>query len=115
MSKIKQMLQLSRDGVSNRQIAKRLLISRDKVNEFVKAANEDPVGLPDLLKMEDPVLERRFHPGNPAYSDERMAIFLEHLPDFIEQLSHLVNSAHDHPENSQLFRRNTTQKEVLKG
>lgn len=88
MSKIKQLLQLSRDGVSNRQIAKRLLISRDKVNEFVKAAQEDPLGLLGLLKLEDPVLERRFHPGNPAYSDQRMEIFLEHLPDFIEQLSH---------------------------
>jgi transposase len=88
MSRIKQMLRLSQDGVSNRQIAKQLGISRDKVNEYVKAAREDPLGFTGLLKMEDPVLEKRFHSGNPAYTDERMETFLRLLPDFVEQLKH---------------------------
>ncbi|HNX66786.1 MAG TPA: IS21 family transposase [Bacteroidales bacterium] len=88
MSTIKQMLQLSQDGVSNRQIARQLGISRDKVNEFVNAAHKDSLGINGLLKLEDPILERRFHSGNPAYTDDRMSTFLGLLPDFVEQLGH---------------------------
>ena len=88
MSKIKQLLQLKRAGTSNRQIARDLGMSRDKANEYVKLAESDPLGIDGLLSLDDPVLEKRFHPGNPAYSDERMEAFLELLPDFVEQLSH---------------------------
>ena len=88
MSKIKQLLQLKKAGISNRQIAKDLKMSRDKANEYVRRAETDPLGIDGLLKLDDPVLEKRFHPGNPAYSDDRMKTFLELLPDFVEQLSH---------------------------
>lgn len=88
MSKIKQLLQLKKAGASNRQIAKSLQMSRDKVNEYVKRTEGDSIGIDGLLKLDDPVLERRFHPGNPAYTDERMEAFLKLLPDFVEQLSH---------------------------
>ena len=88
MSKIKQLLQLKKAGISNRQIAKDLKMSRDKANEYVRRAETDPLGIEGLLKLDDPVLEKRFHPGNPAYSDDRMKTFLELLPDFVEQLSH---------------------------
>ena len=87
MSKIKQLLQLKKAGISNRQIAKDLKMSRDKANEYVRRAETDPLGIEGLLKLDDPVLEKRFHPGNPAYSDDRMKTFLELLPDLVEQLS----------------------------
>lgn len=87
MSKVKQLLQLKQSGMSNRQIAKTLGISRDKANEFVKQAESDPLGIEGLLKLDDPVLDKRMHPGNPAYTDERMEEFLRLLPDFVEQLS----------------------------
>ena len=87
MSKIKQLLQMKKSGVSNRQIAKDLKMSRDKANEYARRAESDPLGIDGLLKLDDPVLEKRFHPGNPAYTDERMEVFLELLPDFVEQLS----------------------------
>ena len=87
MSKVKQLLQLHKSGTSNRQIAKMLKISRDKVNELIKTANSDPIGIDGLLKLDDPVLDKRLHPGNPAYSDERMDVFLKLLPDFIEKLN----------------------------
>ena len=87
MSKVKQLLQLKQSGMSNRQIAKTLGISRDKANEFVKQAESDPLGVEGLLKLDDPVLDKRMHPGNPAYTDERMEEFLRLLPDFVEQLS----------------------------
>ena len=88
MSKIKQLLHLKKAGVSNRQIAKDLKMSRDKANEYVNRAESDPLGIDGLLQLDDPVLEKRFHPGNPAYTDERMETFLKLLPDFVEQLSH---------------------------
>ena len=88
MSKIKQLLQLKKLGLSNRQIAKELKISRDKTNEYVRMAGRDPLGIDALLGLDDPILEKRFHPGNPAYTDSRMETFLELLPDFEEQLSH---------------------------
>lgn len=88
MSKIKQLLQLKRAGITNRQIAKDLKMSRDKANKYSKLAETDPLGIDGLLKLDDPVLEKRLHPGNPAYSDERMDTFLQLLPDFLEQLSH---------------------------
>ena len=88
MSRIKQLLQLKKLGLSNRQIAKDLKISRDKTNEYVRMAELDSLDIDALLRLDDPVLEKRFHPGNPAYSDSRMGTFLELLPDFVEQLSH---------------------------
>ena len=88
MSKIKQLLQLKKSGLSNRQIAKELKISRDKTNEYVRMAEQDSLDIDALLKLDDPILEKRFHPGNPAYTDSRMETFLELLPDFAEQLSH---------------------------
>ena len=88
MSRIKQLLQLKKSGLSNRQIAKDLKISRDKTNEYVRMAELDSLDIDALLRLDDPVLEKRFHPGNPAYTDSRMETFLELLPDFVEQLSH---------------------------
>ena len=72
MSKIKQLRHLKKAGVSNRQIAKGLRMSRDKANEYVNRAESDPLGIEGLLKLDDPVLEKRLHPGNPAYTDERL-------------------------------------------
>jgi hypothetical protein len=79
MSTIKQILQLNLTGLFNRQIAKELHISRDKVNEYSSIAGNDRLGITGLIKIDDPVLERRFHPGNPAYSDKRMDTFIEML------------------------------------
>ena len=87
MSKVKQLLQLKQSGMSNRQIAMTLGISRDKANEFVRQAESDPLGIGGLLKLEDPVPDKRLYPGHPAYTDERMEEFLRLLPDFVEQLS----------------------------
>ena len=86
MSRIKQLLQLKKLGLSNRQIAKELKISRDKTNEYVRMAELDSLDIDALLRLDDPVLEKRFHPGNPAYTDSRMETFLELLPEFVEQL-----------------------------
>ena len=45
MSKIKQLLHLKKAGVSNRQIAKDLKMSRDKANEYVNRAESVSIRL----------------------------------------------------------------------
>lgn len=48
MSKIKQLLQLKKAGISNRQIAKDLKMSRDKANKYVRRAETDSLGIEGL-------------------------------------------------------------------
>ena len=59
MSRIKQLLQLKKLGLSNRQIAKELKISRDKTNEYVRMAELDSLDIDALLRLDDPVLSRQ--------------------------------------------------------
>ena len=40
-------------------------MSRDKANEYVNRAESDPLGIDVLLQLDDPVLEKRFHPAIP--------------------------------------------------
>ena len=66
MSKIKQLLHLKKAGVSNRQIAKDLKMSRDKANEYVNRAESDPLGIDGLLKLDDPVLVQNSEHHHPV-------------------------------------------------
>ena len=88
MSRIKQVLQLSENGVSNRQIAKDLDINKETVNNYVRFFGSDPLSLKEVLKLEDPELEARFRAGNPAYTDYRHQTFLDELPGFKTSLGH---------------------------
>ena len=88
MSRIKQVLQLSENGVSNRQIAKDLDINKETVNNYVRFFNLDSLTLKQALSMEDPELEARFRAGNPAYTDYRHQTFLDELPHFKASLGH---------------------------
>lgn len=80
MSKIKQMLQLHLDGVSNRKIATQLEMNKETVNRYVKRAESDSMNIIDLLKLDDPVLEHRMKGGSPAYTDERFESLKGKLP-----------------------------------
>ncbi|GHS91980.1 putative transposase y4uI [Bacteroidia bacterium] len=86
MSKIKQVLQLSQNKVSNRQIARDLDINKETVGNYVRFFRSDTLPLKELLKMEDPELDSRFRAGNPAYTDARHQTFLDELPRFRESL-----------------------------
>ena len=52
MSRIKQLLQLKKLGLSNRQIAKEHKISRDKTNEYVRMAELDSLDIDALLRLD---------------------------------------------------------------
>jgi len=86
MSKVKQMLRLHQNGVSNRQIAKELSIDKETVNRYVKRARRDPLALNELLKLDDPVLQHRMTGGNPAYPDNRFEVLKGKLSYFEKEL-----------------------------
>lgn len=91
MSLIKQVLQLKQLGESNRGISRKLPIDKETVNVYVKTMTANGWNIDDLLRKEDPELERMFHAGSPAYSDPRLTDFLGKLPYFREQLTNPKN------------------------
>lgn len=86
MSKIKQVLLMHRNGMSNRKIATAIGIDKCTVNEYVRKAKPSSLSLEHLLHLEEPELEAQMFAGNPAYTDEHMKHFLDKLPYFREQL-----------------------------
>ena len=73
MSKIKQILLLHKDGMSNRKIGERL-------------AKSDSKSIEELIKMEEPELQHRFSAGNAAYSDKRFDALQEDLEYYVREL-----------------------------
>jgi len=86
MSKFKELVRLHKDKVSNRSIGIALNLNKKTVNKYVKIADEDPLGLDGLLKLDDPVLEHRLKSGNPAYSDLRFDDLSERLDYITKEL-----------------------------
>ena len=86
MSKVKQMLRLHQNGVSNRQIAAELSINKETANRYIKRAKRDHLPISELLKLEDPVLQHRMTGGNPAYVDNRFEELKERLPYYEKEL-----------------------------
>ena len=87
MSKIKQVLIMHTQGMSNRDIASEIGLNKCTVNDYMRKVRLDPLSIDELLKLEDPELEGRLFAGNPAYSDPRMEVFLNELPYYREQLN----------------------------
>jgi transposase len=75
MSLIKQLLHLRKQEKSNKYIARTLGISKNTVKAYLTKIYALKMSIDELLELEDPELERKFHAGNPAYRDERF----EHL------------------------------------
>ena len=75
MSQIKQLLLLKKQNVSNRKAATQVGMDKETVNNYVRKALADPLGIDGLLKLDDPVLEHRLKGGNAAYPDERFEEF----------------------------------------
>lgn len=86
MSQIKQLLQLRKQEKSRKYIARALGISKNTVKAYLTKIYELKMGLDELLALEDPVLERKFHAGNPAYKDERFEYLKSRLGYFEKEL-----------------------------
>ena len=80
MSQIKQLLRLHKQGDSIKSIARTLRISKNTVKSYLLKLSTGKLPVAELLALEDPVLESKFHAGNPAYKDPRF----EHLSDNLE-------------------------------
>lgn len=87
MSKVKQMLLLHQQGISNRKIARELSMDKETVNNYIRKVKSSTITIDELLKLDDPILEGQLFAGSPAYSDPRMSDFLKRLPYFKEQLT----------------------------
>lgn len=83
MSQIKQLLQLHDQGKSKKFIARSLCISKNTVKTYLSKLALSPLDIQSLLALDDPILEGKFHAGNPAYKDVRF----EHLKGKLDYLS----------------------------
>jgi transposase len=57
MSKIKQLIQMHRSGISNRRTAKTPGLNRGTVNGYVRRLESNNMTAEELLSLDDPVLE----------------------------------------------------------
>jgi transposase len=94
MSQIKQLLLLHQQGKGKKTIASLLGMSRATVKVYLQklqlltssAKGTKPFSVAELVKLEDPVLEAKFHPGNPAYKDGRYETFSTNLGYYLKEL-----------------------------
>ena len=86
MSQIKQLLLLHQQGKGRKFIAKSLGISKNTVKVYLDKLSMLKTDIHELLALEDPLLESKFHPGNPAYKDERYDLFKPQVDYFTKEL-----------------------------
>lgn len=101
MSQIKQLMILHKQDKGRKTIARILGISKNTVKTYLEKLEmlQNPSrgkgwNINDLMRLDDPVLEAKFHPGNPAYKDERYEDFKSRLPYFLEELKRVGVTKH---------------------
>jgi len=87
MSQIKQLLQLHEQGKSKKFIARSLGMSKNTVKVYLSKLALSTIDIQSLLTLDDPILEGKFHAGNPAYKDERFDHFKTKLGYFSKELT----------------------------
>jgi transposase len=86
MSTIKQLLLMHQHGRGKKTIARALGMSKTTVKSYLHKLSLQKESIEELLKLDDPVLEARFHAGNPAYSDNRFDQMSENLEYYADEL-----------------------------
>jgi transposase len=86
MSRIKQLLLMHRQGVSNRGIAQELCLDKETVNTYVRKVKAHSFSVDDLVALDDPILEGKFTAGTAAYTEKRFETFKEQLSYFEKEL-----------------------------
>lgn len=74
-------------GKGKKTIARALSVSRNTVKEYIAKATQNPIAITELLELEDPVLEAKLLPGNPAYKDARYDYLKEHFDYYSKELN----------------------------
>jgi len=91
MSKVKQVLRLHAQGVSNRKIAGDLGLYKGTVNSYVRKIKEQESGIEELLAPDEPVLESKLFAGNPAYKQDRFEEFKGMIPYWEKELKNRMS------------------------
>ncbi|MBY5957068.1 IS21 family transposase [Membranicola marinus] len=86
MSKIKQLLQLHKQGESKKSIARILDISRNTVKAYLEKLPHIQSDIDDLIALENPELEKQFHAGNLAYKEDRYVHLKNRLDYYSKEL-----------------------------
>lgn len=86
MSQIKQVLLLHQQGIGRKTIARDLGLSKNTIRAYLSKIESAGWNINDLLALEDPVLEARFHAGNPAYSEDRFQRLKDKLDYYAGEL-----------------------------
>jgi len=86
MDKVRQILLLHAKGVSNREIARQMQVSKNTVNGYVKTAKADGMKVRDLARLEEPVLAYRMTGGEPSYKDARYERLKARLPYMAQEI-----------------------------
>ena len=84
MSQIKQLIRLYQNGNGIKTIARILGISKNTVRSYLKKMAEGGFNTEDLLQQEDPLLEKSFHSGSPAYKEDKFE-YLKSRLDYYEK------------------------------
>lgn len=87
MSQIKQLLRLHQQGWKIKTIARELALSKNTVKVYLQKLKAGGWSISSLLAMEDPVLEAKFHAGNPAYKESRYQQLKDKLDYYTNELS----------------------------
>jgi transposase len=87
MSQIKQLIQMHQKGAKIKTIARVLAISKNTVKGYLIKLETLKESLEELLKLDDPILESRFHSGDPAYCDKRYAYIEQELDYYSKELT----------------------------
>ena len=87
MSQIKQLLRLYQQGKSLKSIARSTGLSRNTVKAYLGKLHALNIDITILLALDDPVLEARFHPGNPAYKGPRYDQLKDRFDGFVKELT----------------------------
>jgi len=86
MSQIKQLLRLRQQGKAIKEIARALQMSKNTVKSYLLKVDAGGLIIDDLLLLDDPVLNAKFHAGNPSYKEDRYEHFKSNLDYFQREL-----------------------------
>jgi transposase len=86
MGQIKQLILLQQQGHSIKSIARELGMSKNTVKTYLKKVTVLGTRAQDLLQLDDPVLEAKFHAGTPSYKQDRYEKIKCDLDHYLKEL-----------------------------
>ena len=85
MRQIKQLIQMHLNGQGRKAIARKLGISKNTVKSYLDKLKIMDCDATSLLELDEPVLEAKFHAGNPAYKDNNRYDYIKGNFDYFEK------------------------------